>query len=143
MLDRPWLDVVAVTGLVLAVLALAYAFVAQARVRGLRRAVVELGRTPALHDARTALQRVAVVRYDAFPESGGRLSWSAAVLDGAGTGLVVTTITGRSDSRSYAKQVTAGSGVDPLSPEELEAVARALRAPIRSEDGAGVDNLPG
>lgn len=129
MLDRPWLDVVAVTGLVTGLLGLGYAFAAQARVRGMRRTIATLERAPVMHDARRALQRVAIVRYDAFGDTGGRLSWSAAVLDGSGDGLVITTITGRADTRSYAKAVAAGQGIDPLSPEEHDAVSQAMRTP--------------
>lgn len=76
-----------------------------------------------------ALRRVAVVRYDAFPDLGGRLSFSLAVLDGAGTGIVLTSIAGRSETRVYAKPITAGTGTDgtELSPEERDAIRAALR----------------
>lgn len=72
-----------------------------------------------------ALRHVAVVRYDAFGDLGGHLSWSAALLDDGGDGLVLSAIHGRTESRSYAKGVTGGTGVQPLSPEEAEAVALA------------------
>jgi hypothetical protein len=73
----------------------------------------------------TALRRVAVVRFDAFPDLAGRLSFSAALLDESGSGLVLTSIAGRSESRLYAKTVTAGTGSDDLSPEEAQAVQAA------------------
>lgn len=73
----------------------------------------------------TALRRVAVVRFDAFPDLGGRLSFSAAVLDQSGSGLVLTSIAGRSETRLYAKTVTAGGASDDLSPEEAQAVKAA------------------
>jgi hypothetical protein len=76
-------------------------------------------------DLGTALRHVAVVRYDAFDDLAGRLSFSAALLDDAGDGVVVTSINGRSETRTYAKGVTAGGSPHPLSPEEREAVARA------------------
>ena len=72
-----------------------------------------------------ALRHVAVVRYDAFGDMGGLLSFSVALLDDAGDGLVLTSINGRSETRTYAKGVQAGGGEQPLSPEELEAVERA------------------
>lgn len=72
-----------------------------------------------------ALRHVAVVRYDAFGDMGGLLSFSAAVLDDDGNGLVLTSINGRSETRTYAKGVTGGSSDQPLSPEEQEAVGRA------------------
>ena len=81
--------------------------------------------------ATSGLNRVAVVRYDAFEDLGGRLSFSAAVVDDAGRGLVLTAIHGRSETRSYLKQVpvTADSGQRELSPEEQQALAQALRGP--------------
>jgi uncharacterized protein DUF4446 len=73
----------------------------------------------------TTLRRVAVVRFDAFPDLAGRLSFSAAVLDESGSGLVLTSIAGRSETRLYAKTVTAGGGSDELLPEEAQAVKAA------------------
>ncbi|MDP4013349.1 MAG: DUF4446 family protein [Candidatus Nanopelagicales bacterium] len=75
------------------------------------------------------LSRLAVVRYDAFDDLGGQLSYSAALLDDAGKGIVITGIHGRSETRTYLKQVpTSGSGaVSKLSPEEQEAVRDAMR----------------
>ena len=83
-------------------------------------------------DAR-ALTRVAVVRYDAFGDLAGALSFSAALLDDAGNGLVLSSINGRSETRTYAKGVTAGLSEAPLSPEEQEAIAEAFASPA----GAG------
>ena len=71
------------------------------------------------------LQRVGLVRYDAFDDMGGRLSFSLALLDASGGGVVITSINGRSDTRCYAKPVTAGSSDHNLSEEEAEAIQRA------------------
>ncbi|MCW2605628.1 MAG: hypothetical protein JWO60_321 [Frankiales bacterium] len=76
-------------------------------------------------DLSDALRHVAVVRYDAFADMGGRMSFSAALLDDAGDGLVLTSINGRSETRTYAKGVAGGTSEHSLSPEELEAVQRA------------------
>jgi hypothetical protein len=73
-----------------------------------------------------ALRHVAVVRYDAFGDMGGRMSFTAALLDDSGDGLVITSINGRTESRCYAKGIKAGSGDAKLSPEETEAISRAL-----------------
>ena len=73
-----------------------------------------------------ALRHVSVVRYDAFSDMGGRLSFSAALLDDGGDGLVLTSIHARSETRSYVKGVTAGGADTQLSPEEQEAVTHAL-----------------
>lgn len=79
-------------------------------------------------DLSDALRHVAVVRYDAFGDRGGLLSFSVALLDDAGDGLVLTSINGRSETRTYAKGVEGGSSGHPLSPEEQQAIARAGRA---------------
>jgi hypothetical protein len=72
-----------------------------------------------------ALRHLAVVRYDAFGDMGGRLSWSMALVDEDGNGMVLTAIHGRSDARTYAKDITAWAGAMPLSPEEEEALMQA------------------
>ena len=76
-----------------------------------------------------SLGRIGVVRYDAFDDVGGRLSFSLAVLNEAGSGIVLTAIHGRSETRSYVKQVPVGKepGARQLSPEEAQAVALAER----------------
>ena len=79
-------------------------------------------------DLADALRHVAVVRYDAFPDMGGRLSFSAAFLDDSGDGLVLTSINGRSETRTYAKGVKAGKSEHSLSPEESQALSYASRS---------------
>lgn len=90
---------------------------------GLRREVAALRA-----EAAGALRHLAVVRYDAFDEMGGRLSWSLALLDDAGDGVVLTSIRGRNEARTYAKSVVGWSSDQELSPEEAEAVAHARLA---------------
>jgi hypothetical protein len=72
-----------------------------------------------------ALRHLAVVRYDAFGDMGGHLSWSLALLDDAGDGVVLTSIHGRSEARTYAKSVSSWTCEQQLSPEEDEAIAHA------------------
>jgi len=72
-----------------------------------------------------AIRHLGIVRYDAFADVGGRLSWSVALLDDAGDGVVLTAIHGRSEARSYAKTITGWSCDQPLSPEEQDAVTSA------------------
>jgi hypothetical protein len=57
---------------------------------------------------------------------GGRMSFTAALLDDSGDGLVITSINGRSESRCYAKGIKAGKGDATLSPEESQAITLAL-----------------
>lgn len=90
---------------------------------GLRREVAALRA-----EAAGALRHLAVVRYDAFEEMGGRLSWSLALLDDAGDGVVLTSIRGRNEARTYAKSVAGWSSDQELSPEEDEAVGHARMA---------------
>jgi hypothetical protein len=72
-----------------------------------------------------ALRHVAVIRYDAFTDTGGQLSWSMALLDDSGSGVVVSSIQGRNESRTYAKNVAAWASETQLSPEEEDAIANA------------------
>ena len=69
-----------------------------------------------------ALRHLAVVRYDAFGDMGGHLSWSMALLDDGGSGVVLTSIHGRSDARTYAKNISTWTCDQALSPEEEEAI---------------------
>lgn len=74
----------------------------------------------------TMLRRIALVRYDAFEDLGGRLSFSLAILDDNGNGITLTSIASTSDTRLYAKSLTAGVGEHTLSAEEEQAVKAAL-----------------
>ncbi len=75
-----------------------------------------------------ALRHLAVVRYDAFGDMGGHLSWSMALLDDGGNGVVLTSIHGRSEARTYAKNIATWSCDQAMSPEEEEAVRYAKSA---------------
>ncbi|GAB3246779.1 DUF4446 family protein [Nocardioides dilutus] len=132
------MEILTVLSLVVAVLALAVAAAAWRRlpsyagdpdalpedVVGLRQEVAAL-RT----EAAGAFRHLGIVRYDAFsgagPQAGGRLSWSVALLDDSGSGVVLTAIHGRSEARSYAKSISDWTCDQPLSPEEEQAVASA------------------
>jgi hypothetical protein len=87
-----------------------------------------------------ALRDVAIVRYDALQEMSGQLSFSLALLNSAGDGVVLSSINGRAETRTYAKAVRAGKAAQELSPEEARAVqiARAGTDPAQDGlDGAG------
>lgn len=73
-----------------------------------------------------SVRKVALLRYDAFEDVGGRLSFSCALLDDQGNGVVLTSINGRQETRVYAKPVTHGVSTHNLSLEEEEAIRRAL-----------------
>lgn len=72
-----------------------------------------------------SLRNVAVVRYDAFGDMGGRLSFSAALLDETGDGIVISSIHARGESRTYAKGLVGGKSDITLTPEEQQALAAA------------------
>jgi Protein of unknown function (DUF4446) len=76
-------------------------------------------------EAAGALRHLSVVRYDAFGDMGGHLSWSVALLDDGGDGVVLTSIHGRSEARTYAKSIVGWTCPQQLSPEEDEAVGHA------------------
>ena len=70
-----------------------------------------------------ALRDVAVIRYDALQEMSGQLSFSLALLNAQGDGIVLSSINGRAETRTYAKAIVAGKGGSfDLSPEEEEAI---------------------
>jgi uncharacterized protein YlxW (UPF0749 family) len=86
----------------------------------------------------SVVRRVGLTRYDAFEDMGGHLSFSAALLDAAGNGVVVTSINGRQDTRCYAKPVRGGASEHNLSMEEEQAIREALAPeyePSPSGDG--------
>jgi uncharacterized protein YlxW (UPF0749 family) len=87
---------------------------------------VERGQLSQAASSREALQNYALVRYDAFEDMGGRLSFSAALLDAHGDGIVITSINGRSETRTYAKPVKGLASSHNLSDEEREAISAAL-----------------
>jgi len=81
--------------------------------------------TQTVGDVEQSLRHVAVVRYDAFGDMGGRLSFSAAIIDDRGDGLVISSIHARGESRTYAKGLVEGDSEVTLSPEEQQALAAA------------------
>lgn len=74
-----------------------------------------------------ATSKVAIVRYDAFEDMGGGLSFSAAILNERGSGLVISAINGRQETRAYAKPVVDGSSEFSLSDEEVTAIDQAMK----------------
>jgi len=75
---------------------------------------------------RGSVSRVALVRYDAFEDMGGAQSFSAALLDEHGHGMVISAINGRSETRCYAKPIVDGLSEHLLSNEEDDAISAAL-----------------
>jgi hypothetical protein len=100
----------------------------QSRLDELRRAVDEVAASLGKVDRRVdeTVSKTAIVRYDAYENSGGHQSASVAFLDSARTGVVLSAIQGRDYARIYVKEIDRGRASVALSPEELEAVERAM-----------------
>jgi hypothetical protein len=100
----------------------------QGRIDDLHRAVDEVASGLSRVDRRVdgSLSNTAVVRYDAYEGTGGQQSASVALLDANRSGAVVTAIQGRDYARIYVKDLDRGRASVALSPEEQEAVDRAM-----------------
>jgi hypothetical protein len=100
----------------------------QARIDDLHGGVDEVAAGLARIDRRVdgALLNTSIVRYDAYEDTGGHQSASVAMLDAARTGIVITAIQGRDYARIYMKELDQGRASVALSPEEQEAVERAM-----------------
>jgi len=100
----------------------------QTRIDDLHRAVDEVAAGLSRVDRRVdgAVTNTSVVRYDAYQDTGGQQSASFAFLDSTRTGTVVTAIQGRDYARIYVKDLDRGKASVALSPEEQQAVDRAM-----------------
>jgi hypothetical protein len=100
----------------------------QGRIDDLHKAVDEVAAALGRVDRRVddTVSKTAIVRYDAYEQSGGHQSASVAMLDSARTGVVLSAIQGRDYARIYVKELDRGHASVALSPEELEAVERAM-----------------
>jgi hypothetical protein len=74
---------------------------------------------------RLCVQRVGIVRFNAFEDTGSDLSFAVAMLDAKSNGVVISSIFGRNDSRIYAKPVVGGQSAYFLTDEEKEALLKA------------------
>jgi hypothetical protein len=100
----------------------------QGRIDDLHRAVDEVATGLSRVDRRVdgCVSKTSIVRYDAYEGAGGHQSASLAFLDSARSGVVVSAIQGRDYARIYVKELDRGRAPVALSPEELEAVERAM-----------------
>jgi hypothetical protein len=102
----------------------------QGRIDGLHRTVDEVAAALSRLERRvdSTVSRLAVVRYDAYENTGGHQSASVALLDRSRTGVVLSAIQGRDYARIYVKELDDGRAAVSLSPEEQEAVDRAMKS---------------
>src|SRR3954454_4179256 len=107
----------------------------QGRIDDLHSAVDEVAAALARVDRRVdeSFSRAALIRYDAYEDTGGHESASMAILDSARSGIVLAAIQGRDYARVYVKQLARGRTPIALSPEEQQAVERAMAASASSE----------
>jgi hypothetical protein len=100
----------------------------QARIDDLHGAVDEVAAALARVDRRVdgSITNTSLVRYDAYEGAGGRQSASMAFLDAGRSGIVVSAIQGRDYARIYVKELDRGQPSVALSPEEQEAVEKAM-----------------
>ncbi|HEY5588354.1 MAG TPA: DUF4446 family protein [Candidatus Paceibacterota bacterium] len=74
----------------------------------------------------TCVQNTSMVRYKAFDNMGSDLSFSIALLDGVGSGVILTSIYGRNESTTYAKPIDKGISRYELSKEESKVLQQAI-----------------
>ncbi len=100
----------------------------QGRIDDLHRAVDEIAAGLSRVDRRVdeAVSKTSIVRYDAYDDKAGHQSASFALLDASRTGVVVSAFQGRDYARIYMKELDRGRSSVALSPEEQEAVERAM-----------------
>ena len=100
----------------------------QSRIDDVHKAIDEVAAGIARVDRRVdgAVANTAIVRYDAYEDTGGHQSASVALLNSGRTGVVITAIQGRDYARIYMKELDRGKASVALSPEEREAVERAM-----------------
>jgi hypothetical protein len=72
------------------------------------------------------IQKVAVIRYNPFSDTGGDQSFAIALLDSLGNGVVLSSLHSRTDTRVFAKAVQSGRSKYQLSDEEQDAIKKAL-----------------
>ena len=101
----------------------------QGRIDGLHRTIDDVAAALARVERRVdaTVSRLAVVRYDAYENTGGHQSASVALLDTSRSGVVLSAILGRDYARIYVKELDDGRAAVALSPEEQEAVERAMQ----------------
>ena len=113
------------------------------RVNAVAREVDDLTARSAVLEAlgRRAVQRVGLVRFNPFEDTGGNQSFALALIDGRGTGIIVSSLHSRTGTRVYAKAVTEGTPDGALSDEERRALAIAVETPVPTGAGRPASRL--
>ena len=88
----------------------------------------ELRMEEALHNITSTFHKLGIVKYDAFKEMGGNLSFALCMLDDANTGFILNTMHGRDSSYTYIKEIIKGEAYATLGEEEKEALDKAVNS---------------
>lgn len=89
-----------------------------------------------IQESKRYIQKIGILRFNPFKDTGGNQSFILTLLDGTNTGVVLTALNNRGVIRWYAKHVSEGKGVDnPLSEEEQEAMKSTMHPSIRGMEG--------
>ena len=86
----------------------------------------ELKIEAALQNITSTFHKLGIVKYDAFKEMGGNLSFALCLLDDTNTGFILNTMHGRDSSYSYIKEIIKGEAYSTLGEEEKEALEKAM-----------------
>lgn len=82
-------------------------------------------------DGRVHIQKIGLIRFNPFKDTGGNQSFILSLLDGENSGVVLSGLYSRSGTRWYAKRIEKGNGVEhELSDEEKKAIKESKRATI-------------
>lgn len=84
----------------------------------------------ALSKVELSINKVAIIRYNAFDEIGSDLSFSIAMLNDHDDGIVLTGIFGRNETTTYAKPIKNGTSTYKLSAEEIDVIEKARKGSI-------------
>lgn len=117
------------------------------RVLKVARELDELSARSAILEAaqRRSIQRIGLVRFNPFEDTGGNQSFAVALIDAQGNGFVVSSLHSRTGTRVYAKAIAEGRADGALSDEETEALRKAMAMPsvAGGRPAAGRDRVAG
>ncbi len=115
------------------------------RVETVGRELDQLSARSAILEAanRRSIQRIGLVRYNPFEDTGGNQSFALALTDLNGNGFVLSSLHSRTGTRVYAKAVADGRSDGALSDEEGEALRRALASGPSADRGRATARRPG
>lgn len=88
-------------------------------------------------------KKLGIVKYDAFNEMGGKLSFALAMLDGNNSGWVINAMHSREGCYTYIKEIVKGESYVELAEEEAEALDRAIFSEVYNMDVKETKKRPG